>query len=995
MAPSLRAEDIAIGRYTFFCFTILAINFIAVGMSHSFGIFARYTPPVECTRTNLPPNHWPVDACSKNCTTRAFTPNSSQLVTVATSYELICDNKGMTNWMSWIYLAGLMFGAMIGGPLVDKIGRTFATSIFLVLTMVCGVVYMTSFMYLFLRFVQGLSVQGIEIGTYVLGLELMPKRLRTRASTSLLCARALGFCLMSLIDWKIAHWKGDVLVATVITAIGGVAFMRFMYESPRYLYTIDDVTKADQICNIHKLKNDRRSTAAVEVAADGDEGEEAADEDVSAEQREQQRRGRPQRLERVPRVLTAENLGKREEEIKTRLEPSKLSTVSEVTTRDTTSERPPMSQVGEIGEPSGVATPGDVSRQASKGSRNSGDGSGFATPGDVSRQGSKGSTGSGVATPGDVSRQSSKGSTASSTYWTAASRTSRFSRDSSHTESDDAASITRGARPGSMLRKMFERRGLSTDSDSSFERLGKQRNISNAPSTEQVGGAQQQQQAGQMPTSLSDQSLETCDSMVHQSGGGGRGPLPADLERLLPPDAVPIEQRQASTAEFAEYGALSRNVDVENPTAEMERNAEGELVPKGMANFNIDHYPGIALNLARLVRPGDAFTRQARNNLLWLWFTSAMVYHSLVVTPAGRLTESRHWNVALAGAFEIAVCFFVHCAVKRKRRVQPLVLAVALAGGAVFLLGGLAATPKDIYALADDPRGTIEPQRSLLRGSHARDRRHDLDGFAEGRRHPLQHEQGLRTERRNGERCRERRDSIQRRQSTGRGTGWSGSSSSSTNQRGRQSQYLRLSDSIILLWMLLNRFVSCLQQSGASSGVMLPKKYLLVIDKLGENEQNRFNQSPFYSSTPKRSSTSLPFKNHPRPCRSESFTETKKRKLFTSVMERREIHKRFLNTMKNFFLFKVLKNQDDQPERSSRPRHTSVSLHQRQRVPASSSVVSGISLGLGASTLLLLLLRGLMLTAKAGRRGPRTRRLALLFVYSEPVATYENRQSTE
>ncbi|XP_014227797.1 transcription factor E2F8-like [Trichogramma pretiosum] len=51
----------------------------------------------------------------------------------------------------------------------------------------------------------------------------------------------------------------------------------------------------------------------------------------------------------------------------------------------------------------------------------------------------------------------------------------------------------------------------------------------------------------------------------------------------------------------------------------------------------------------------------------------------------------------------------------------------------------------------------------------------------------------------------------------------------------------------------------------------------------GENEQNRFNHSPFYSSTPKRSFSCLPFKsNHPRPCRSESYTETKKRKLFTS-----------------------------------------------------------------------------------------------------------------
>ncbi|CAB0039917.1 unnamed protein product [Trichogramma brassicae] len=124
-------------------------------------------------------------------------------------------------------------------------------------------------------------------------------------------------------------------------------------------------------------------------------------------------------------------------------------------------------------------------------------------------------------------------------------------------------------------------------------------------------------------------------------------------------------------------------------------NSRGKYCPRE----NVRRYPGLTENWSRLIGPGDTPTRQARNNLLWLWFTSAMVYHSLVVTPGGRLTESRHWNVALAGAFEIAVYVFMHFAVKRKRRVQPLVAAVALAGGAVFLLGCLAATPKDTYAI--------------------------------------------------------------------------------------------------------------------------------------------------------------------------------------------------------------------------------------------------------------------------------------------------------
>ena len=56
------------------------------------------------------------------CDVRVFDQTTST-DTVVSEWDLVCENKWMDPIISSIYLSGNFFGALIFGPLSDKIGR--------------------------------------------------------------------------------------------------------------------------------------------------------------------------------------------------------------------------------------------------------------------------------------------------------------------------------------------------------------------------------------------------------------------------------------------------------------------------------------------------------------------------------------------------------------------------------------------------------------------------------------------------------------------------------------------------------------------------------------------------------------------------------------------------------------------------------------------------------------------------------------------------------
>uniref|UniRef100_A0A8C8BKQ4 Major facilitator superfamily (MFS) profile domain-containing protein n=1 Tax=Otus sunia TaxID=257818 RepID=A0A8C8BKQ4_9STRI len=135
---------------------------------------------------------------------------SAQPPSLLTEFDLVCDRKDLNDISQSIYMVGLLLGAMIFGPLSDRVGRR---PIFLICILLqglfgLGVAFVPHFyVYMAFRCVVGASVSGILITTLALATEWAGVSSRPKAVLISHCFFAIGQMILAGLSYGIRNWR--------------------------------------------------------------------------------------------------------------------------------------------------------------------------------------------------------------------------------------------------------------------------------------------------------------------------------------------------------------------------------------------------------------------------------------------------------------------------------------------------------------------------------------------------------------------------------------------------------------------------------------------------------------------------------------------------------------------------------------------------------------------------------------------------------------------
>ncbi|NXN91966.1 S22AD protein, partial [Rhinopomastus cyanomelas] len=164
---------------------------------------------------------------------------SAQPPSLLTEFDLVCDRKNLKDISQSLYMAGLLLGSMIFGPLSDRIGRrpVFLISIFLQGLFGLGTAFVPHFyVYMAFRCVVGASVSGITMTFLALATEWIGVSSRPKAVMTSHCCFAVGEMLLAGLSYGIRNWRllqvaGSALIFAVVFQIW------VLPESARWLVT--------------------------------------------------------------------------------------------------------------------------------------------------------------------------------------------------------------------------------------------------------------------------------------------------------------------------------------------------------------------------------------------------------------------------------------------------------------------------------------------------------------------------------------------------------------------------------------------------------------------------------------------------------------------------------------------------------------------------------------------------------------------------------------
>ncbi|XP_041512363.1 solute carrier family 22 member 7 [Microtus oregoni] len=159
--------------------------------------------------------------------------------TIATEWDLVCEQRGLNKITSTCFFVGVLLGAVVYGNLADRFGRrqlllvAYVSSLVLALASAASVNYI---MFVITRTLTGSALAGFTIIVLPLELEWLDVEHRTVAGVISTIFWTGGVLLLALVGYLIRSWRWLLLAAT-LPCVPGVISIWWVPESARWLLT--------------------------------------------------------------------------------------------------------------------------------------------------------------------------------------------------------------------------------------------------------------------------------------------------------------------------------------------------------------------------------------------------------------------------------------------------------------------------------------------------------------------------------------------------------------------------------------------------------------------------------------------------------------------------------------------------------------------------------------------------------------------------------------